>query len=57
MKKKKQWVGSAVNTIVTAILAFLFLFPVFYAFMSSFKTNGEILKSPMALPSSLNWEK
>jgi len=56
MKKKKQWVGSAVNTIVTAILAFLFLFPVFYAFMSSFKTNGEILKSPMALPSSLNWD-
>lgn len=56
MKKKKQRIGSAVNTIITAVLAFLFLFPVFYAFMSSFKTNCEILKSPMALPSSLNWD-
>lgn len=36
--------------IATLILAFLFVAPVFFAFMSAFKANAEILKSPIALP-------
>jgi len=37
----------------TVILAALFLAPVFFAIISAFKSNGEILKNPMALPASL----
>lgn len=47
-----------VNKIITyfvLILAFLiFIFPFFLIIVNSFKTNGEILQSPFALPHSLN---
>jgi raffinose/stachyose/melibiose transport system permease protein len=36
--------------ITTVFLALLFIFPVYFAFISAFKPNGEILKSPIALP-------
>ena len=39
--------------LVTTLLALLFIAPVFFAFMSAFKPNAEILKSPIALP--VNW--
>lgn len=41
--------------VVLIFLAIIFLFPTFYAFMSALKTNGEILKDSMALPSRLNF--
>lgn len=54
-KAKKHWkVLDFVLLAVVIILAVMFLFPTFYAFMSSLKTNGEILKDSMALPSRLN---
>ncbi len=34
------------------ILGLLFISPLFISFMSAFKTNGEILKNPLAFPSS-----
>lgn len=39
--------------LLTLLMALLFVSPVFFAFISAFKTNGEILKSPTALP--LTW--
>ncbi len=37
---------------VTIILAVLFLYPVFFALISAFKSNGDILKNPSGLPTS-----
>ena len=36
----------------TLMAALLFLAPVFFAIISAFKSNGEILKNPMSLPTS-----
>ena len=38
--------------VLTLVLAVIFLWPVFFAVMSAFKSNGDILKSPVALPTS-----
>lgn len=38
---------------VTAFLGILFIYPVFFALISAFKSNGDILKNPAALPTSL----
>lgn len=35
------------------IFALAYVFPVFMAFMSAFKTNGEVLKNPVAMPQGL----
>lgn len=54
-KTKKAWkLLDVVLLVAVIILAVMFLFPTFYAFMSSLKTNGEILKDSMALPSRFN---
>lgn len=37
---------------VTIILAVIFLYPVFFALISAFKSNGDILKNPSGLPTS-----
>lgn len=37
---------------LTLVLAVLFLIPVFFAIISAFKSNGDILKNPLALPTS-----
>ena len=37
---------------ITVVLAVLFLYPVFFALISAFKSNGDILKSPSGLPTS-----
>lgn len=39
--------------IAAIILAVLFFFPVFFSIISSFKTNGEILRDAIAFPSKL----
>ena len=44
--------GQIVLFIVTVLLAILFLYPVFFALISAFKSNGDILKNPIALPTS-----
>ena len=38
---------------ITIILAFAFIYPVLFALMSAFKSNGDILKNPIAVPTSL----
>lgn len=54
MKRKKIRIAPVLILLLTVILAFIFLWPVFFALISALKSNGEILKNPMMLPSSLN---
>lgn len=39
--------------LATLFLAILFLVPVYFAFISAFKSNGEILKNPIAFPTGI----
>ena len=45
--------GQVVLLAVMILLVLLFISPLFISFMSAFKTNGEILKNPLAFPSGL----
>lgn len=45
--------GTIVTFLVTLFLAVIFLIPVFFALISAFKSNGDILKNPLALPTSI----
>lgn len=38
---------------ITVFLGILFIYPIFFALISAFKSNGDILKNPAALPTSL----
>lgn len=50
--KKKVRMAPILIAVLTTALALLFLVPVFFAIISAFKSNGEILKNPLALPTS-----
>ena len=52
MKAKKKGAGI---TIFAAVVALAFFFPVLIAVVNSFKTQGEILNSALALPVSPTW--
>ncbi|HCM28017.1 MAG: sugar permease [Treponema sp. GWB1_62_6] len=56
MNKKKIRASDAAIIAVTAVLAAGFFFPIYFTFISAFKTNGEILRSPIALPSALRFD-
>ncbi len=49
---KKPKVPDFILLAVTIVLAIIFIYPVLFALMSAFKSNGDILKSPVALPTS-----
>lgn len=51
-KKGRQ--RQVVIFVVTLVIAVIFLIPVFFALISAFKTNGEIISDPVGLPKSLN---
>ena len=51
--KKKLKPADIVLFVITILLAILFVYPVLFALMSAFKSNGDILKNPVAFPSSL----
>jgi raffinose/stachyose/melibiose transport system permease protein len=51
-RKDRVKAGQIVLFAVLILLAALFLAPLLISFMSAFKTNGEILKNPIAFPSS-----
>lgn len=53
MKTKKIRIAPVLILLLTIILALIFLWPVFFALISALKSNGEILKNPMKLPSSV----
>lgn len=44
---------SVVTLIITIVLALIFIYPVYFAIISAFKSNGDILKAPLAFPSGL----
>lgn len=50
--KKRLKPSDIVLLIVTIALAVVFIYPVLFALMSAFKSNGDILKSPIAPPTS-----
>lgn len=50
-EKKKVGIGSVILLFIAIVLAILFLYPVLFALISAFKSNGEILKNPVAFPS------
>ena len=51
--KKKVKFSDFILFGVTIILALIFIYPVLFALMSAFKSNGDILKAPAAFPTSL----
>lgn len=54
MKEKKKIKPSSIIILLdTTVLAILFLYPVYFAVISAFKSNGEILKNPLAFPTEL----
>lgn len=53
LKRKKKGLGI---TILAFAIAAAFLFPIFIAVINSLKDKGEILRSALAFPSSLNLE-
>ena len=57
MKKKKRF---SIGTLILHLIMFAFLlmvmFPIFYAFVSSFKSTAEILAAGTILPESWRWE-
>ena len=64
MGKRKWTINDMLLQALSMMLAALFFFPVFFVLVSAFKTNGEILRQPLAMPSSFNlknfqylWEK
>lgn len=52
-KKRKVKPGKVAVFIVTTVLAIVFVYPIYFAVISAFKSNGEILKAPLAFPSEL----
>ncbi|MFV0466023.1 MAG: carbohydrate ABC transporter permease [Lachnospiraceae bacterium] len=54
MKKFKQIrISEVILLIFGLIIGFAFIYPVIFALISAFKSNGDILKDPMAFPTSL----
>lgn len=51
--QKKVRTSDFVILAVAIVLSLLFLYPILFALISAFKSNGDILKDPVALPSSL----
>jgi raffinose/stachyose/melibiose transport system permease protein len=56
MSRQKRLVQDGILFVVTAILAVVFFFPIFFNVMSAFKSNGEILRDAIALPKGLYLE-
>lgn len=52
-RKKKIKVSEMVLFAAAILLFFLFVYPVLFALMSAFKSNGDILKNPIGFPNSL----
>ncbi len=53
LNKQKFKASTVVTFVVTAVLAFLFVYPIYFAVISAFKSNGDILKSPLSFPTEL----
>ncbi len=54
--RKKQLIQNVICYFLLASAAVFWLFPLFMAFINSFKTNGELLTNVMSFPTSLHFE-
>lgn len=54
--KEKVRSGQIVLLIATTVAAVVFLIPIFFALISAFKTNGEIIANPIALPEQFSFD-
>lgn len=52
----RKTVGDMLIFVITLILGILFFFPIFFNIMSAFKSNAEIMRDAVALPTSLYLE-
>ena len=52
--RKKYTPTTLVTELIMAVVCIVFLIPIYYLFVSTFKTQQEIVEAPLALPSSLN---
>ncbi len=50
---KKPRLHDFILFLVMILVALIFIYPILFALQSAFKSNGDILKNPIALPSSL----
>lgn len=53
---RRKTVGDILIFAITLILGILFFFPIFFNIMSAFKSNAEIMRDAVALPTSLYLE-
>ncbi len=51
---KKYTLSTLVTEIVMLVICAIFMVPIYYLVVSTFKTQAEIIESPLGLPSSLN---
>lgn len=56
MDKTKKILTKILLYFVEIFVIVVSIFPILWVIASSFKTNGEILSSPLALPSSISFE-
>jgi len=54
-KMGKWTIGKCVYWLLALIFCFVFLYPVYFTIISSFKNNNEIWNTMFALPSSIEW--
>ena len=54
--KRKLKPSDIVLFVITIFLLILFLYPIYFAFISALKSNGDILKDPTAFPTSLYFQ-
>lgn len=55
MNNSKKWIDIAL-LVLAILLGIFFFFPVYFSLISAFKSNGEILRDAIALPSSFYLE-
>lgn len=52
---KKWTIGKAVYTFLSILFSLIFLYPIYFTVVSSFKNNTEIWNTMFALPSKIEW--
>ena len=56
MNRKKRRVSSVIMIIITAVLAVIFAYPIYFGVISAFKSNADILRDPLAFPAKPDFQ-
>jgi raffinose/stachyose/melibiose transport system permease protein len=51
--KKRNLIADIVLLLIAVVFAVLYMLPIYFSFISAFKTNGQILKDALSFPTSL----